>query len=74
MTVTSDSYQERDYEVIKVALAGGPPTFLVVSRDLTDPDVWALICQCNDPLTAWRYIAEVKDRNRMIAREMGCNA
>ncbi len=72
MTVTSRHYKPRDYKVVKACLPGGVVSFLVVSVDLVDPDVWVVINRFESARDAWRYVSQVKARNMSIAEEVGC--
>ncbi len=61
----------RAYRVVKVPLSLGRASFLVVSEELDDPDIWVVINRCVTKREAWQYVREVEARNGTLARELG---
>jgi hypothetical protein len=68
------AYIARTYRVVKVCLPHEMVSFLVVSEDLDDPDVWVVIDRFTNVRDAWRYVRTTEERNRMLALEAGCAA
>jgi hypothetical protein len=68
------SYRPRRYHVVKVCLPYGITSYIVVSEDMDDPDVWVVIDRFTEAKDAWRYVRATEERNRALALEAGCAA
>lgn len=58
-------YQPREYHLVKVSRGKGF-CYLVLSPDLTDPDIWVLINICESAQEGWAYVREVEARARQM--------